>query len=336
MHNWADVPDERLLDVRLCDLGIRIQGSFLEPCIDQLYRELEERGVAVRPHFWLSREWFTPDRVTGSALAFYAAHPRLMELERAQMLEVEGGTRDWCMRILRHEAGHVVDNAYRLRRKKRRQKLFGRSSRPYPERYSPKPYSKSYVRHLDYGYAQSHPDEDFAETFAVWLTPASDWQTRYSIWPVWQKLEYMDKLMREVSGKAPLLWNSHTVEPIEAAQETLREHYRAKRELHQVDFPKTYDRDLRSIFTNAPRNHHGRPAAGFLDGIRREVRRRVARTTGIYQYTIDQVIDAMVERCNELDLRLEDPPEIVAAEFENLLTTHSREYLESGRYRFAL
>ena len=25
--------------------------------------------------------------------------------------------------------------------------------------------------HLDPWYAQSHPDEDFAETFAVWLTP---------------------------------------------------------------------------------------------------------------------------------------------------------------------
>jgi hypothetical protein len=132
--------------------------------------------LVFRPHFWLSDEWFCPDGEPGIAMPFYLAHPRLARLEMAQMREVEGGTREWCLRILRHETGHAIENAYRLRRRPRRRELFGRTSQPYPDSYSPRPYSKSFVRHLDAWYAQSHPDEDFAETFAVWLTPDSDWR----------------------------------------------------------------------------------------------------------------------------------------------------------------
>ena len=134
----------------------------------------------------------------GVAIPFYLAHPRLMRLEKAQMLEVEGGTPEWCMQILRHEAGHAFDNAYELRkRRKRVQPVRQAVVEPIPSSISPRPYSKSFVLHLDSWYAQSHPDEDFAETFAVWLTPDSDWRARYADWPALRKLEYMDALMHE-------------------------------------------------------------------------------------------------------------------------------------------
>ena len=126
-------------------------------------------------------------RGTAIAIPFYLAHPRLEKLEEAQMLEVEGGEHEWCMRILRHEAGHAIDNAFRLRRRRQRQHTFGSPSQPYPEFYTPKPYSKSFVLHLDSWYAQSHPDEDFAETFAVWLTPNSEWRQRYAGWRALRK-----------------------------------------------------------------------------------------------------------------------------------------------------
>ena len=173
LTDWATWPDERLLDLRLCDLDVKIAGSNLEDRIAQLYQELDDRGLRFHPHFWLSDEWFCPDDVPGIAIPFYLAHPRLAKLELAHMLEVEGGDPDSCMRILRHEAGHAIENAFKLRRRRHRQQLFGNSSEPYPDDYSPKPYSKSFVLHLDSWYAQSHPDEDFAETFAVWLTPNS-------------------------------------------------------------------------------------------------------------------------------------------------------------------
>ena len=200
---WAEWSDERLLDLRLSDLDLRIQGSSLEPLIAQVRREVAERGLRFRPHFWLSDEWFSPDGVPGVAIPFFLAHPRLARLEQSQMLEVEGGTPEWCLRILRHEVGHAVENAYGLRRLRRRRQLFGLSSQRYPQFYTPKPYSKSFVLHLDSWYAQSHPDEDFAETFAVWLTPGSDWEHRYQGWKALQKLEYMDELMKQIAGRPP-------------------------------------------------------------------------------------------------------------------------------------
>jgi hypothetical protein len=334
--NWAEYSDEELLDLRLSDLGVRIEGSFLEGRIEQLYRELGDRGIDFRPHFWLSDEWFTPDDVPGSALAFYVTHPRLMKLERAQMLEVEGGTHDWCMCILRHEAGHALDNAYLLRRRRTRQQIFGKSSEPYPEYYSPKPYSRSYVVHLDSWYAQSHPDEDFAETFAVWLAPDSQWKSKYAVWPARRKLEYMDALMEEIAGKKPFLTTRRKVAPISRLHKTLRQHYDKKRELHQVDFPKTYDRDLQRLFSNAPEYAKNPSAAAFLSRIRKQIRRSVAKRTGVYQYTIDQILTDMIERCRELDLHLSALPEQTKLEFAILLTAHTMDYLRAGRYRFAL
>ena len=189
----------------MCDLGITLEGSALETRLRDLDAELDQRGFRFRPYYWLSDDWFTPDDVPGIAIPFYLAHPRLMQLEQAQLLEVEGRTRAAGMRILRHEVGHAIDNAYRLRRRRRRrrQQLFGKSSVPYPEHYTPKPYSKRFVLHLDSWYAQSHPDEDFAETFAVWLNPRSVWMRRYADWPALKKLEYMDSLMRTVAPARP-------------------------------------------------------------------------------------------------------------------------------------
>ena len=202
--NWPDLSDEELLNLRLADLPLSLEGTVVETRIDQLKRELEARGLNFPLHFYLSDEWFTPDGQASMAVPFYLAHPRLERLEKAQMLAVEGGEHEWCMRILRHEAGHVIDNAYKLRLRKQRRRLFGSSSNPYPEFYAPRPYSKSFVLHLDPWYAQSHPDEDFAETFAVWLTPESNWKTRYAGWPAIKKLEYMDALMQSLVGKKPL------------------------------------------------------------------------------------------------------------------------------------
>ena len=162
---------------------MQIQGTPLEGRIEKLYEELTARQLRFRPHCWLSEEWFSPDGTPGIAIPFYLAHPRLARLERKMMLEVEGGTNESCLKILRHEAGHALDTAYRLHRRQEYRRLFGRYSDPYPEFYQPRPFSRRYVLHLDLWYAQSHPVEDFAETFAVWLRPLSRWRTQYKGWP---------------------------------------------------------------------------------------------------------------------------------------------------------
>ena len=260
-EQWADWPDEKLLELRMCQLGVSIEASVLEDRIAELQAELDERGLpAFKPHFWLSDEWFSPDGVPGVAIPFYLAHPRLERLERAYMLEVEGGTPDWCMRILRHEAGHAIDNAYKLRLRRRRQQIFGPSYKAYPQFYDPKPYSKSFVLHLDSWYAQSHPDEDFAETFAVWLNPDSDWRQRYKDWPALRKLEYMDEVMAEIAGQPARVRTRRRVEPLERLHTTLGRHYAKKREHYGLDSPDFYDSDLLNLFSDDAR-YAGNPSA---------------------------------------------------------------------------
>ena len=334
--DWADLPDEQLLTLRLADLPLRIEGTVLESRIAELRAELEARDLRFPIHLYISHEWFTPDGTVSMAVPFYLTHPRLERLEKAQMLEVEGGDRDWCMRILRHEAGHVIDNVYRLRRKRRRRAIFGPSSLPYPEFYDPRPYSKSFVQHIDPWYAQAHPDEDFAETFAVWLTPESDWRSRYAEWPAIAKLECMDELMRELRGRPPLVTAAEEVDPLLELNYTLGDHYRHKRRRQGIDHPEFYDRDLRRLFSDAPEYAGNMTAAQFLGRIRRPVRRLVASWTGIYQYTIDRVLEDMIERSRQLKLRLAVPEEQARHEFTVMLTVQTMNYLHSGRHRVAM
>jgi hypothetical protein len=333
--DWPDLGDEALLDVRMADLPVRIEGVLAER-IAQLREEIAARGLRFPLHFYLADEWFTPDGATAIAIPFYLAHPRLTQLEERLMLEVEGGEHEWCMRILRHEAGHAIDNAYRLRLRRQRRLVFGPPSKPYPEFYTPKPYSKSFVLHLDAWYAQSHPDEDFAETFAVWLTPSSEWRQRYSGWKALNKLEYMDALMRSLAGRTARIDNPDEVDALPKLRRTLRQHYRNKRRHYGYDYPNFYDRDLRRLFSDSDAFSDNITAAQFIARIRRPVRRVVANWTGIYQYTIDQVLEDMITRCRELKLRLAVSEDVARQEFTVLLTVQAMNYLHSGGHRVFL
>jgi hypothetical protein len=334
--DWTALSDEKLLEVRMCDLKLSIEGTELEPRIAQLNAELDARGLAFRPQYYLSDEWFTPDGVPNVAIPFYLAHPRLAKLEEAEMLEVEGGDPESCLRILRHEAGHAIDNAYQLQRRRTRRRLFGNPATEYPEYYTPKPYSKSFVQHLDHWYAQSHPDEDFAETFAVWLDPNAMWAQTYAGWPAQKKLEYMDRLMRELSRARPRVTSKRQVDPLRRLKKTLREHYRGKREHYGLDHPDFYESDLLNLFSDAPQYARNMSAARFVRRIRREVRGTVASFTDSYQYTIDQLLEKIIERCRELNLRLTDSEASTKIDFMVFLTVQTMNYLHSGRHRVAL
>ena len=156
----AKLSRESLLDVRISDLVLSIEETWLEPLIERVRTELEDRWIVHQPHFWLADEWFSPDGTPGVAIPFYLAHKRLMTLERYHMYEVEGGTQRECLMLLRHEIGHAVDTAYRLNRRRRWRELFGRPGTPYPDSYRPRPSSKKFVQHLVGWYAQAHPLED--------------------------------------------------------------------------------------------------------------------------------------------------------------------------------
>jgi hypothetical protein len=328
--------DEQLLDVRICDLGVKIESSMLSHRVTELYDELEARGIVFRPHFWLSDEWFTPDGVPGVAIPFYLAHPRLIRLERKQMLDAEGSSHEWCMKILRHEVGHAIDNAYRLRRRRRYGEVFGKVSQPYRDYYQPKPYSKNFVLHFDMWYAQAHPVEDFAETFAVWLRPRSRWRRRYAGWPALKKLRYVHELMQEIREEKPLVTSRQHVEPLQQIRRTLREHYEKKREFYGIDHPGFYDPNLRRLFSDSPQHKDKPTAASFLKRARRELREIVARWTGEYEYTIDQVLKEMIAHCTAEKLRLRHSEDETKQDMLVLLSVQTMNYLHGGRHRIAL
>lgn len=332
---WANWPDERLLSLRLCDLKVGLAGSTVERLIAQVNKELSDRGL-MQPHYYLSDEWFTADGVPGIAVPFYLAHPRLARLELSQMLEVEGGDDETCLRILRHEAGHAIDNAYELRSQPLRRRIFGSPDAAYPQYYTPKPYSTNFVQHLDHWYAQSHPDEDFAETFAVWLDPASLWALRYAGWGAQRKLEYMDRLMHRIGRTPPKVTSVRQVDPLSRLRRTLRDHYRRKREHYGLDHPDFWEDDLRRLFSDGPEYAKRTSAARFIRSIRREVRTTVASFTDSYQYTIDQLIEKIIARCRELNLRLTDDEQTAKVDFMVFLTVQTMNYLHGGRHRVAL
>jgi len=331
MTDLASLSDEELLSRRLCDLGLSDLGELAWKARRALERELDAAGLSFRPEVWLSDEWFCPDGVAGFAIPFYLAHPRLRRLERKMMLEVEGGTIKSCLRLMRHETGHAVDNAYDLRGSRGRRRLFGSSSTPYPEFYAPVPFTKKFVRHLPDGYAQSHPDEDFAETFAVWLDPDSRWRERYQTWPAIAKLRYVDRLIGDVRGGRNVGPDEGMPDQLDQVKHTLAEHYRVRREQYRIDFAEHYDADLGRIFAREGET----PAPEFLRRHRKALRRHVARWTNARHYAIDCVLRDWIARTKERKLFARDEV-ATAQDAATALALRVVEYLRGGHYRVAM
>ncbi|HXH29010.1 MAG TPA: putative zinc-binding metallopeptidase [Candidatus Polarisedimenticolia bacterium] len=335
--DWAQLGDEELLKLRIRDLGLRIEGTELEARVAQLYGELETRGLRrFRPRVYLGDEWFSPEDVPSISIPFYLAHPRLKALEKAFMLEVEGGTEAWCMKLLRHESGHCFDHAYRISRRPKWRRLFGSPSDEYdPDTYRPRPYSRSYVRHLENWYAQAHPDEDFAETFAVWLDPASDWRVRYARWTAaLDKLTYVDELGRHLSEVEPPVKDGPHTCAASRMTTTLEHFYRRKIREAREDYPDFFDADLRRIFDgrpDLPQKEFG--ASRFLQRHRRRIVDVVSGWTGEKKYAINALVRKLTLRCQENGLKLGRSDSETNLELAAYLATLVTHHLFTGRFK---
>jgi hypothetical protein len=304
VRHWSRLEDAELLKLRFCDLKLSLDRSAPKRGLRRLRDELVRRGIGLEPHAWLAEEWFSPDGVPGIAVPFYLAHPRLMKLERRMMGQVEGGNSNWMMRILRHEAGHAIDSAWRLRRRARWREIFGPASLPYPDSYRARPGSRRYVHHLGEWYAQAHPTEDFAETFAVWLKPNSDWRRCYAQWPARHKLEYVGRLMEELRDTRPLVSNRRVVEPLRGNRRTLAEHYAERLMRRNVARRSATDDLLMQVFTARPRRVSNAAAATFLRAHRARLVADVVRSTDATRYSVYQVLRIAISRASALDLKL--------------------------------
>ena len=334
---WTRLGDEALLDLRLCDLHLQLAGSVVQPRITRLYRELAARGIGFRPHAWLASDWFSPDGVPGFAVPFYLVHPRLMRLERKMTGVVEGSNVNWQMRILRHEAGHAIDSAYRLRRRARWRALFGHASRRYAPQYRARPTSRHHVQHLGEWYAQAHPTEDFAETFAVWLQPHSDWRKRYAAWPARRKLEYVAQIAGEIGRHRPAVGCRDRVEALEDNTQTLRDYYRRKQRRERRRHRALADGLLRQVFANADAARAGAaPAATLLRGLKMSLRDTLERRTGADRYAAQQLVRLAIERCEHLKLRQRGARRALIPKLRVALVRMARSYIASDELRLHL
>ena len=304
MDRPADWDAERaqLLGRTISELGLSVRGTRVEQLTERLYAELAARGVAFRPPVYLSDEWGCPDGTPLIGVPFYLADDRLERLEIEESGAMESD--EEAMRYLRHEAGHAVNYAFHLHERADFPQLFGDFALPYDEHYTADPLSREHVRHILGWYAQKHPDEDFAETFAVWLTPGLDWRGEYAEWGALRTLEWVDRVMREIGAMTPDV-PALTEEdlPVESIHWTLAEHYEDDEPLPVGD-ARQFDGDMRRIFASHDVAPDGEPASRFLRRHRGELMARVAYWTGVRPTHIRTLITALSRRAEALQLRV--------------------------------
>ena len=290
---------QEILNKPIRDLGLTIEGSPLQRLVQQLYRELEQKGLMkFRPLCYLTDEWGCPSGEPVIGIPFYLANADLSHLER-ETNDLED-TRE-VMMYLRHEAGHAFNYAYKLHRTPEWKQLFGPFRRPYHDNYRPIPFSRNFVRHLAGWYAQKHPDEDFAETFAVWLTPRSAWRKRYRGWGAMAKLQYMNRIARELGNVDPVRRRGRTDITVDEMEATVAEFYqRTNDDIPLADL--ALDTDLRDIFDASKRRKTAKPAHEFLHVQRKAVVDKVAYWTGAQRPLIKKLIEVIEERIDELGL----------------------------------
>lgn len=328
--DWTLLGDQELLELRISTLGLQSPGTSLQPLVQQLYDELSAHQLVFHPPCHVGDEWFVPVGIPAIFIPFFLVHDRLRALERAMMLEVEGGTKEWFMKLIRHEAAHAFSYAYHLPRKKKWQETFGRTSRDEtPDFYQPRPFSRSYVVNLDDWYAQSHPDEDFAETFAVWLTPGLDWSKHYAGWNALRKLEYVDQLMRSLAGHPPLSTPPYRASDYDCLNQKLKTYYTRKRKLFEDTYPDFYDADLRELFTATD----GIKASSYLRLRRRRLMNSVCQFTNERKFRVNKLLARLIVRCDQLGLHvLNDDPQM-DFRVTSFITTLVMNYLFTGKFK---
>jgi hypothetical protein len=298
-----DAERGQLLGRRISDLGLEIAGTRVELLVSRLYDELAAKRIAFRPPVYLSDQWGCPDGTPLIGVPFYLADARLERIEAEHAGAVEGD--EESMRYLRHEAGHAINYAFHLHERPDFGALFGDYARPYHERYAANPLSRAFVRHILGWYAQKHPDEDFAETFAVWLTPTMDWRTDYAGWEALRKLEWMDRVMSEVGPLSPVVPDLTDDDlPVSAMHWTVGEHYADDEDALPLDDARQFDGDLLRVFARPSEAPQGEPAARFLSAHEGELVTRIAYWTGEGPGAVRALIRALRDRAARLDLRV--------------------------------
>lgn len=335
---WTHLSDKELLELRFCDLNLTLRQSRMTPFIKALYKELAEKNLRFKPHFWIASEWYATDGVPGIAIPFYLTHPRLIRLHTSIMGSApEGAESQDCMKVLRHEAGHAIDNAFHLRKSRQRQKLFGLSSTEYPESYQPLAPYKNFVSHLNPWYAQAHPDEDWAETFATWLSPSSKWKSKYKQWPLaLEKLKFVDRTMKSIAGTRPKVFVRKRPGLITQSRKKLKTFYTEQMSYlsHDINFdPRPL---VTQVFSTASKYKKNKSATAFLKQERTLILDTLSKWTGQDPYSLGCMYDELYEVCKEKKYFLIQTEKSTSLELITLLSVFFMNQIASGQTRIKM
>jgi len=341
MASASPFQESRLLSTPIRDFGLTIAGTALEPILTQWLQELERLGIRrLKPHFYLSTEWGVPFDTISIAIPFYLARPDLTAVHADRVGYLEGAGCVDLLRYLRHEMGHVVNYAYKLYEQEEWVKQFGSITQPYLEDYRPEPFSRRYVRHLPGWYAQKHPDEDWAETFAVWMTPHLDWRAAYADWPEARaKLDYCDRTMAVLNQRDPKVTATELDEDVSDISGSLEDYYRAAASPVAAPLPPGLDGALQAIFedfdeaenlsSNAPR----RPAADLILRLERDLVANVFRWTGHFPEPTRFLVQHLAERARQFQqVYPADRETAVAVALTTLITSLAMNHVFRGSY----
>lgn len=302
VHEIAPKESQEILDKPIRELGLKLEGSPLEPLVARLYRELDNKGLKkFRPAVYLTDEWGCPSGEPVIGIPFYLADPRLSRLEK-EINDLEDDRQ--TMMYLRHEAGHALNYAYGLYKTPEWKQLFGPYRRRYRDDYRPVAFSRSYVRHMEGWYAQKHPDEDFAETFAVWLRPGSGWRKRYKDWPAIAKLRYVDRIAKQFAEVEPSRPRGRKDITVDDMGNTVAEFYEDV--LNQQPSPGELplDADLQDIFIVGRRRKKGViPAAEMLRSNRNALVDKLTYWTGVQRPLVKKLVESIEARVAQLELK---------------------------------
>jgi hypothetical protein len=334
MSDFEKTPTDvrEILGTRISQLGLRLEGSPVERFVQQMYRELDRKGLKrFHPMCYLTDEWGCPDGQPVIGIPFYLADRQLARLER-EMNDLEDERE--IMMYLRHEAGHAFNYAYRLYVTPEWRSLFGPFNRRYRDHYRPVPFSRKYVRHIAGWYAQKHPDEDFAETFAVWLTPGSNWRRRYKGWPALRKLRYVDQVTRQFRDQDPTVATGSTDVTVEEMKVTVEQFYRKLLRQNGAAVDVALEADLSDLFIRRGRRRRGiRPAWEMIEQHRKTLTDKITYWTGVKRPIVRALVERIVRTCRDQQLHVESGREADSlVELTAYGTTLAMNYLTRGRF----
>ncbi len=341
MNAASPFQERRFLATPIRDLGLTIDETPLKVVVEEFQRELERVGIRrLKPDFYLSTEWGVPFESISIGIPFYLASPELVDVHARQVGHLEGVGRAELLRYLRHEMGHVVNYAYRLYEQEEWIKVFGSMTQPYLEEYRPEPFNRRYVWHLPGWYAQKHPDEDWSETFAVWMTPGKNWREAYAAWPeALAKLEYCDRTMAILNETDPLVTTTERDEDVGSLTASLEDYYRTEPVAENDSMLPGLDGALRVIFEDfgSPEDQAPdvprRPAAELISNLELDLVANAFRWTGNFPETTRPLVQHLAARARDLQqVYPADRESSITVAVTTLVTSLAMNYVHYGRY----